>query len=249
MGIFQPSTQIKLTNVSIVRLKKGGKRFEVACYRNKIAEWRSGVEKDLDEVLQIHSVFVNVSKGQLAKTDELTKAFKTDSVDDIIKEILAKGEQQVGDKERGQQLESLMKEIASIVAEKCVNPQTKRPYPVNIIEKAIVNDLHYSVSPSKTAKQQALDVIKQLQEKGTIPIARAQMRVKVVLPGKDAKKILTKIKELGIGGTNETKKKKVMLIDPGHFRALSDLVQTEARGRGQIELLNLRETAEGDGTL
>lgn len=28
--------QIKLTNVSVVRLRKGGKRFEIACYKNKV---------------------------------------------------------------------------------------------------------------------------------------------------------------------------------------------------------------------
>ncbi|KAJ1950216.1 hypothetical protein FBU59_000782, partial [Linderina macrospora] len=76
--IFQPSTKIQLTNVSVVRLRKGGKRFEVACYKNKVSEWRTGVEKDIDEVLQIHQVYVNVSKGQVAKTEELTKCFKTE---------------------------------------------------------------------------------------------------------------------------------------------------------------------------
>lgn len=33
----------RLTNVSIVRLRKGGKRFELACYKNKVMEWRNNV--------------------------------------------------------------------------------------------------------------------------------------------------------------------------------------------------------------
>lgn len=33
MPINQPSNQVKLTNVSVVRLKKGGKRFEVSHMR------------------------------------------------------------------------------------------------------------------------------------------------------------------------------------------------------------------------
>jgi hypothetical protein len=40
---FAAANQIKLTNVSVVRLKKGGKRFEIACYKNKVREWRTGV--------------------------------------------------------------------------------------------------------------------------------------------------------------------------------------------------------------
>lgn len=63
--IFTPTNQIRLTNVAVVRLKKGGKRFEIACYKNKVVSWRNQVEKDLDEVLQMHVVYTNVSKGQV----------------------------------------------------------------------------------------------------------------------------------------------------------------------------------------
>ncbi|KAH6624660.1 SBDS protein C-terminal domain-containing protein [Chaetomium sp. MPI-SDFR-AT-0129] len=138
MVIQQPSNQIKLTNVSLVRLKKGKKRFEIACYKNKVLEWRSGIETDLDNVLQIPSVFLNVSKGQTAPSAELAKAFgKGVSVDDIILEILRKGELQVGEKERSAQLERVHNEVVSIVASRLVDPRTKRVYTSGMIEKAL----------------------------------------------------------------------------------------------------------------
>ena len=59
------NNQVSLTNVDVVRAKKNGKRFEIACYKNKVLSWRQGVEKDIDEVLQSHTVFLNVSKGQV----------------------------------------------------------------------------------------------------------------------------------------------------------------------------------------
>jgi len=37
---FFPINQVRLTNVVIVKLKKGGKRFEIACYPNKVLQWR-----------------------------------------------------------------------------------------------------------------------------------------------------------------------------------------------------------------
>jgi ribosome maturation protein SDO1 len=40
-----------LTNVAIVKLKKNGKNFEIACYRNKIANWRNKQETDINEVV------------------------------------------------------------------------------------------------------------------------------------------------------------------------------------------------------
>jgi hypothetical protein len=44
-------------------------------------------ETDLDEVLQIHSIFLNVSKGQVASKEDLNKSFKTDDQDKIIQEV------------------------------------------------------------------------------------------------------------------------------------------------------------------
>lgn len=44
-------------------------------------------ETDLDEVLQIHNVFTNVSKGQLASKEDLKKCFKTEEVDKVIQEV------------------------------------------------------------------------------------------------------------------------------------------------------------------
>ncbi|KAL9100828.1 MAG: hypothetical protein Q9163_003839 [Psora crenata] len=138
MPINQPSNQIRLTNVSLVRLKKGKKRFEIACYKNKVLEYRSGAETDLDNVLQIHSVFLSVSKGQTAPTEDLKKAFGKDvSLDDMIQEILRKGEMQVGEKERHAQAERLHHEVIDIVAGKVVDPRSKRVYTAGMIEKAL----------------------------------------------------------------------------------------------------------------
>lgn len=121
-----------------MRLKKGKKRFEIACYKNKVLDWRNGNEKSLDEVLQIPSVFVNVSKGETAKKEDLAKAFGKDAkVDAIILEILTKGELQVGEKERAAQLERVHHEIVDIVAGKLVDPRTKRVYTTGMIEKAL----------------------------------------------------------------------------------------------------------------
>ncbi|MCJ1484940.1 hypothetical protein MMC06_005113 [Schaereria dolodes] len=138
VGIIQPSNQIRLTNVSLVRLKKGKKRFEIACYKNKVLEWRSGVETDLDNVLQIPSVFMNVSKGQTAPTQDLAKVFGPKvPLNDIILEILNKGELQVGEKERHAQLDRVHNEVVDIVAGKLVDPKSKRVYTTGMIDKAL----------------------------------------------------------------------------------------------------------------
>jgi len=103
-----------------------------------VLEYRSGIETDLDNVLQIHSIFLNVSKGQTAPAADLAKAFgdKTE-IDDIILEILKKGELQVGEKERHAQLERVHNEVIDIVAGKLVDPKSKRVYTTGMIDKAL----------------------------------------------------------------------------------------------------------------
>ncbi|KAI6246418.1 Ribosome maturation protein SDO1 [Erysiphe necator] len=213
MPINQPANQIKLTNVSLVRLKKAKKRFEVACYKNKVLEWRSGIEKDLDNVLQINSVFLNVSKGQTAPSVDLAKAFGPNtSVNEIILEILSKGELQVGDKERQAQLERVHNEVISIVASKLVDPKTKRVYTPSMIEKAldtlcskgsqsqhdknttpitgedkilrskVKEHVWTGVVATRSAKSQALDAMKALITHQPIPVARARMKIRVTCP-------------------------------------------------------------------
>ena len=84
---MQPVGQKRLTNVAVVRLRKHGQRFEIACFPNKVLSWRACVEKDLDEVLQSHTVYSNVSKGVLAKSKDLVKAFGTDDQTKICIEV------------------------------------------------------------------------------------------------------------------------------------------------------------------
>jgi ribosome maturation protein Sdo1 len=73
-------------------------------------------EKDLDEVLQTHTVFTNVSKGQVAKKEDLVAAFGKDDQTEICKMILEKGELQVSGKERQDQLELSVKDVANTIA-------------------------------------------------------------------------------------------------------------------------------------
>ncbi|KAB2569510.1 Ribosome maturation protein SBDS [Lasiodiplodia theobromae] len=211
--IKTPVNKISLTNVSLVRMKKGKKRFEIACYKNKVLEWRSGVEQDLDNVLQIPNVYMNVSKGQTANQQDLAKAFGADkSRDDIILEILKKGELQVGEKERNAQLERVHAEVIDIVAGKLVDPKSKRVYTTGMIEKALdqlssqtaqaATDSGTStpqtgegkevskkdlpkwtgVNANKSAKSQALDAMKALIAYQPIPVARARMRLRITCP-------------------------------------------------------------------
>jgi ribosome maturation protein SDO1 len=68
-------------------------------------------------------------------------------------EILASGEVQLSEKERTSAQAALLKEICTIVSDKCVNPQSKRPVTVGVVERAL-SEMHFNANISKPAKKQ-----------------------------------------------------------------------------------------------
>eukprot|EP01035_Chromulina_nebulosa_P021026 gene21026-27249_t len=218
MAAFTPSAQLKLTNVAYVRLQKKGKRFEIACYRNK---------------------------GMLANAKDLTDAFGTTDKALVCKEILDKGELQVSEKERGALFESMMRDVATIVADKSINPENNRPYTVTMIQNAM-KQIHYAVSINKSAKSQALDAIRKLKE--VMPIARASMLLRVLSPITNKESIVKLLcNELGLVILNEMTINELdvsldVRIDPELFRKIEESVQLLTSGQGRIEVLQFRDS-------
>ncbi|CAG8716145.1 7689_t:CDS:2, partial [Acaulospora colombiana] len=171
-------------------------------------------ETDIDDVVQVNNVFVNVSKGEVARSEDLKKAFGKLSTDDIVKEILQRGEIQVGEKEREHELSNLWKEIATLISERCVDPETQGPIPVGMIEKAM-HEAGFSVKQGKTAKSQTGECIRLIQTNSKLPIQRARMRIKVVIANEQS----------------ETVREETLLIDPSQFKVLNELIQKKADGK------------------
>lgn len=182
-AISQPVGQVRLTNIAVVRLKAGGKRFEIACYKNKVVDWRARLETDVNAVLQAPTVFFNVSRGVVAGKADLERAFGSSEHLSCALRILDRGELEVSDKERAQAQAQLFRDVAQLVADMSVNPESQRPYPASIVERAL-HDVHFAVQPGKPAKAQALKAVERL--KAAIPIARARIRVRIALPAAGA---------------------------------------------------------------
>ena len=136
-----------------------------------------------------------------------------------------------------------------MISNKCVNPDTKRPYPVSIIEKAM-KECHIAVKPNKTSKQQALDTIGKL--KATLPLERAMMRMQIVCPIKASNKIRKYLSKQAQNVKTETEEKDgdtmvtVLLASPGLYRDIEQVVRDESQGAGTLEILNLIEVRDDE---
>ncbi len=97
-------------------------------------------------------------------------------------------------------MEASYRDIATIIADKCVNPETKRPYTVGMIEKCM-KQLHFSVKPNRNSKQQAIELIPQL--KSVMPIERAQMKLRVLTHKKNKQKLKDLATEVEVDAIQE----------------------------------------------
>ncbi len=236
--------QKRLTNVAVVRYKKFGKRFEIAAYKNTVQNWRNGLETDLDEVLQSTTVFSNVSKGILAKREDMIQVFGTDDEEKICVKILQDGQLQVSEKERQVELENRVRDVAGILSEKCINPKSKKPYTIGVLERAL-KDIHFSADPKKPAKLQANETLPLLQAQ--FPIERAQMLLRIVVPvgsSQDFQALLARrravVTEQNIEGDDLVVE---CCIDPGAYRELNAFVVDEGQ-RGRLDVVSLAAFGE-----
>ncbi|VEU42336.1 unnamed protein product [Pseudo-nitzschia multistriata] len=246
--INTPINHVQLTNVAVVRMNKGGKRFEIACYRNKVMDYRQGLEQDLSEVLQTERVFANVSKGEFSKAKDMQKVFGTKDEDEISKIILSKGQLQVSDKERAQQQEKTSAQIAEWISKNCVQPATDRPYTMSQIRHAM-KEANVSIHPTKPLKRQYLECVKLLQK--IMPIQRAKMELLLVVLPEDKLETEEILKENNVTFSEPTETspylKYQILVDPSLYRILSDAMQKMSEAR--IEIVNQIVTKQGDVNL
>jgi len=246
----------KLTNIAVVRLKKAGVRFEIACYKNTVVAWRDGFEKDLDNVLQTTKVYNNVSKGVFAKEEDLLRAFGTKDEETVSRLILDTGELQVSEKERKNVFDVIFRDAVTVLVEKCVNPNTNRPYPPGMIERAL-KEIHFSVDPMRSAKQQALAAIPKLS--AVFPIKRAAMRFKLVVGREWFEKTKTFLESGAVldarvertahhddePSSLQKMSEIVCVADPSAYRACDAFVRDETGKTGRLEVVTVAVTEGG----
>lgn len=149
----------------------------------------------------------------------------------------------MSDKERHSQIDQMFKDIANIVAQKCINPEMKRPYPVTVIQDAM-KKAHFSVKLTQNSKQQALQVIKTL--KGIMPIERAQMKIRIVATAKYGKKVKEKLQQiesfkLENENMNDDQISLQFFVEPGEYRHIEEMVKAESKGTAYLEILSYNE--------
>jgi ribosome maturation protein SDO1 len=113
-----------------------------------------------------------------------------------------------------------------------------------------MSEVGYSVRANKTAKSQVSECIKMLQSDSTLPIERAKMRIRVIVPAAD----IDGLRERLLDGVDKLEREETgdewsgtMLIDPVQFRVISDLLRKAGKGKGRVETLTFNTSATTNG--
>nr|ACD88761.1 SBDS-like protein [Trypanosoma cruzi] len=254
-----PLSQRRHTNVAVVRYTKNGVRLEIACYKNKVISYRGGIETRMDEVLQVERVFTNVSRGLYSSEKEIEAVFgKGTSEKEALQYILDHGELQVAQQERAAEIDQMFIDIAVIISQKCVNEVTQRPFPSQVIEQAL-HSIGAAVKLDQPVKKQALAFIHQLIDAKTIPIARARMKLRCVVPDEpsleklvewcetNGTSILQKVVEAGGSDAALQIHSLLILLQPHLFRDIERFVKTEMPPGGSVHVIENAAMDVGEG--
>ncbi len=178
----------------IVKYVKGSERFELIVYADAALDYRQNKVSELDKVVAVDEVFTDSSKGLRAPRDKLKKAFGTDNVKEIEKEIVLKGDLPLTTEQRRRLIEEKKKQIISFISKNYVDPKTNMPHPPLRIEQAM-GMISVQIDPFKPAEEQARAIVDKLRPYLALKTGNVTLYFKI--PSKYVYQTIKVIKEFG----------------------------------------------------
>jgi ribosome maturation protein SDO1 len=179
---------------TIARISQDGEHFEILTKPEPALDYKLGKNVTVSQVLVTETIFTDAGKGSKASEEKLQQVFGTIDSLKIAETILKKGTLQLTTDQRRQLVEDKRKQIISFISRECIDPKTNLPHPPLRIEQAM-NQIHYSIDPSKGVEEQAKDIIKLLRP--IIPLKMEKIIVEVHVPPEHASKVYGTVKGFG----------------------------------------------------
>lgn len=172
--------------VTLARIKKFGKTFEISVDSAAALKYRKGELTDLHEVLQADHIFTDAKKGLTAGSAELQQAFGTTNTNTIADLILKRGEVQETAEHRAQEREQKRKQLVYLIQRQALDARTNLPIPAERIEVALEQG---KIHPDdhQTAEEQFDEIVRKLRP--FLPLKIEQKKISFVVPAQYAGKL------------------------------------------------------------
>ena len=158
------------------RITKAGKHFEILVDMEEALKFRKGETNSIEAAGD--RIFKDVKKGESASSSDLEEVFGTTDINDIVKEIVKKGEVLVTQEQRSAEQEKKFKQVVDFLATNSIDPQTGNPHSIerikNALEQSKVN------VKNTTVENQIKDILQEISK--VIPIKLDMKRVKITIP-------------------------------------------------------------------
>jgi ribosome maturation protein SDO1 len=177
-----------------VRLIVGNDKFEILVKPDLALEYKLGKRNDLSSVLISDEIYSDANKGSRVSSDKLNKHFKTTNTNEIIKQILSRGELNLTTDQRRKMVEEKRKQIIQYINKNYVDPKTKLPHPIQRIENALEN-VRVVIDPFKKAEDQIKTVVDSLRK--ILPLASEMLQLNIIIPRSFASNSINFIKSSG----------------------------------------------------
>ena len=161
---------------TLARIKKAGKNFEIIVDLDDSLKFKKGeisfIEAEGDKV------FTDSKKGQVPSSDDLSDAFGTTNVQEIVETIVKSGEIQLTQEHRGAEQEQKFKQVVDFLATNAIDPQTKNPHTPERIKNAL-EQAHVNVK-NIPIENQIKEIVAEVSK--IIPIKLETKKVKITIP-------------------------------------------------------------------
>jgi rRNA metabolism SBDS family protein len=180
---------VKINESFILSYKKDNQIFQVLVDYNKLLDFREKKEINIFDVLADTDIYIDTKKG-LRQSEKLIKnIFKEKTEEEVLTEILEKGDCQVPTKYLNQQREKIKEKIVQYIIDNCINPQTNGKFTSSMI-KTEIDKISFSFNPDMDFINQAEKIIKKLQLK--FPIKIDLKSLLITIPAKYTNKFYNK---------------------------------------------------------
>jgi len=179
---------------TIIKLILGNDKFELLVKPDQALEYKLGKRSDLSSVLISDEIYSDANKGSRVSSDKLNKHFKTTNTNEIIKQILSRGELNLTTDQRRKMVEEKRKQIIQYINKNYVDPKTKLPHPIQRIENALEN-VRVVIDPFKKADDQIKTVVDSLRK--ILPLASEMLQLNIIIPRSFASNSINFIKSSG----------------------------------------------------
>ncbi|MFX1276646.1 MAG: ribosome assembly factor SBDS [Promethearchaeota archaeon] len=254
--------RIDLGDHIIGRIDKGGRTFEMLMDPEKAWEAKKQIREeinnrlkagkarplvqdilnnsaiDLELIFESFIVFEDLKRGRKATDGDMEAIFNTTDGRTISGHILLDGEIQWTQSQREEEKEKKLKQIITIISKNAINPQNKKPHPVQRIEKAI-SEANVKIDIMRSAEEQVDDIVKLIQT--IIPIRMEQVQIAIKIPSTFTAKGYNIVAQYGQIKQEEWQKDgswvSILSLPAGLQMELIDKLNKLTHGRVQIKPL------------